>query len=220
MSAKITASQVKAVAMPILKNRDINPAANSKFWLPLRGFYYFIRHPQLWKVVLLPICCALLIDFVGVILLFALALVPQAELFIPIEGMPEAVAWLIAVVLVLLECLLLVFVTATIVFEHWGEKLFEKTLDIEGVPHVENDKCCDGDCWMDFFRFSLFVMLLPLHFIPCLGTVLFCYLNGCMPTDQTGTFFLVVFNARFSDFPFFCSQFLQVGIIINHSFQE
>jgi hypothetical protein len=186
MSAKITASQVKAAAMPILKNRDINPAANSKFWLPLRGFYYFMRHPTLWKVVMLPICCALLIDLIGVILLFALALVPQANLFIPIEGMPEAVAWLIAVVLVLLECLLLVFVTATIVFEHFGEKLFEKTLDIEGVPYVDVPCAeeCGGDCWMLFFRFSLFVILLPLHFIPCLGTVLFCYLNGCTNMDN------------------------------------
>jgi hypothetical protein len=174
--------QVKAAAMPILTNRNINPAANSKFWLPLAGFWYFTKHPSLWKIVLLPICCAMLIDLVGVILLFALALVPQANLLIAVDGMPEAVAWLIAVALVMVECLLLVIVTATVVFGAFGSKLFAKTMELEGVPLNDDVPCreeCWGDFWMGFFRFSLFILLLPLHLIPCLGTVLFCYLNGC-----------------------------------------
>jgi hypothetical protein len=178
--------QVKAAAMPILTNRNINPAANSKFWLPLEGFWYFTKHPSLWKIVLLPICCAMLLDLIGVILLFALALVAQADLLLAVDGMPEAVAWLIAVALTFIECLLLVVVTASVVFGMFGSKLFKKTMELEGVPLNDDVPCreeCWGDFWMGFFRFSLFVCLLPLHLIPCVGTVLFCYLNGCTPAS-------------------------------------
>jgi hypothetical protein len=203
--------QVKAAALPILTNRNINPAANSKFWLPMEGFWYFTKHPSLWKIVLLPICCAMLLDLIGVILLFALALVPQANLLLAVEGMPEAVAWLIAVALTAIECLLLVIVTATIVFGAFGSKLFAKTMELEGVPLNDDVPCreeCWGDFWMGFFRFALFICLLPLHLIPCVGTILFCYLNGCEQRETTrlGTFPLI-----------FLPQFSLVGTIIKAS---
>jgi hypothetical protein len=170
-SARATATAVgQTVLMPMLKNKDINPAANSKFWLPLKGAVYFFKHPKLWEVVLMPLCCAICLDLAGFIAIFAAALFPQALAFqqIPaLQGDLVPVTFLIATVLCFLECLLLVVITANVVLGHWGGKLFKKTLELEGVPPGRELPCseeCSFSFWMGSLRFFLQVVLLPVSF--------------------------------------------------------
>lgn len=186
MSARVAAASAKAVMMPILKNKDINPAANSKFWLPLKGAVYFFKNPKLWQIVLMPLCCAVLIDLIGFIVIFAAALVPQALAFQQIPALADdlkPLTFLIATVLCFFECLVLVLITANVVLGHWGGKLFRKTLELEGCPRGREMPCKEEvsfSFWMGSLRLFLEIVLLPLHLIPCIGSVAYAYLNGLL----------------------------------------
>lgn len=83
------------------------------------------------------------------------------------------------------ECLLALLITIGVLFGQFQEKLFAKTMEIEGVPLPAGFTCsesCAVDFWMSFFKFSVFVITLPLHFVPVAGTIFFCYLNGLLLT--------------------------------------
>lgn len=207
-STKPTLDAVKAVAIPILKNKDINPAANSKFWLPLKGFVYFCKNPKLWPVVMMPLCCAILINLIGFIVIFAVALAPQAIAFQQIAVFAPGqdlfpLSFVFATILCFLESLLMVVITANVVLGHWGGKLFQKTLELEGCGPARDLSCseeCSYSFWMEMMRLSLFIVLLPLHLVPCLGTIAFAYINGvsCVatahcPRASTRRYFLEFF---------------------------
>jgi hypothetical protein len=111
--------RILAIAQPLVHNKDINPLANSKFWLPMKSIGYFFSHSQLWGAVMLPLCCALVVNLVIVIVLLAAAFPAQAILFQQIDKLRLEylwATWLIAFVLTLLEILLSLLITVAICF--------------------------------------------------------------------------------------------------------
>jgi uncharacterized protein involved in cysteine biosynthesis len=113
-------------------------------------------------------------------LYFGLALVPQAEWIIT-WGWPEWLAWITAVLLVLFEIFLTVWILMEGLFGRFIEKMVEKVFKIEGVELKGDPTCvesCGNSCLHIAFGLLLFVVTLPLNGIPVLGTVLFLALNG------------------------------------------
>lgn len=74
----------------------------------------------------------------------------------------------------LVEILVALLITIAVLFGTYQDKLLFKTLEIEGVVVQEGFTCsesCASDFWMGFFKFSVFLITLPLHAVPVLGTL-------------------------------------------------
>lgn len=72
VTTPLTATHDEALARVPAPLKPALPS--SMFWLPTHAVGYFFRHPQLWATVGAPLCCALVINLVIVILLLALGL--------------------------------------------------------------------------------------------------------------------------------------------------
>jgi uncharacterized protein involved in cysteine biosynthesis len=153
----------------------------SRYSYALKGVAFFLAHPSLWVYSCVPFLCSLIFGLVALILFFALALVPQANALIP--HMPEWLAWIIAVILVLLESFLALIIFAQGLFGQFQDKIAEKTLEILNVRLPEEPPFCDT-CTLNALHFAftilLFLVTLPLNVIPIIGSIAFAYINGMM----------------------------------------
>lgn len=142
---------------------------------PLSGMKYVMSNPGLWR----SICCValfgIMVSVTVLILLFALALKPQAEAF----GGYQWWSWLLAVLAVLFEALLLSGLVLVLVYSKAKKTIFVETMQLEGKwreemkePSVFNDlNCCK-------VSFILGLITLPLNLIPVAGTIAYAYING------------------------------------------
>jgi len=141
--------------------------------------FFFLSNSELVRFAVCPIISSFIFSVVSVILLFSLALYPQAIGLAQV--MPNWAAWLVSVSLVLAESFFASFVFGLIAFRKVQDKIFMKTLELKGVRLRGNQNCCrditfdSGHLIMDIM---FFMITLPLNLFPVIGTVAFCLING------------------------------------------
>jgi len=99
---------------------------------PLRGITYFLSHPSLWKIIICPLLVTAAVAIVALALIFGLALYPQALLLDDWIGITW-LAWVIAVILCLVEVLFIILITIFIFFDGTRRRIYKKVFEIEGV---------------------------------------------------------------------------------------
>lgn len=142
---------------------------------PISGIKYVITHPSLWKSAFCVALFGIMVSVLSLILLFAVALKPQAEAF----GGSQWWSWLLAVVAVLFEALLITGLMTVFVYSKAKKVIFVKTMQQEGKwrpemkePSVVNDiNCCTVSSILGLVTF-------PLNLIPVVGTLMYAYING------------------------------------------
>jgi len=147
---------------------------------PWKGFEYFLAHPALWSLVICPLVIAAVFLILALILLFALAYRPQADLLLD-TAMPAWAAYLVTVFIVLTEVLIATFLFVQILFGQYQDKLFDKVLELENKVIEDRSniiKSAFANIGLAIAETTLFVVTIPVNIMPVVGTFAFCYING------------------------------------------
>ncbi|RLN55958.1 hypothetical protein BBJ28_00026623, partial [Nothophytophthora sp. Chile5] len=151
-----------------------------------KGVTYFLGRPALWKQAAFPLLLTLAFSIASVFVLFAWTLAPQEGWFND-KGVPSLLAWILAVIVVLVEIFLLSIAYAFLVLEFFKDKIFAFVLREKGFAAMLDEKeqhstalrVCTSYCRVDgLFRLALLIVSLPLHLIPVVGSILFAWLHG------------------------------------------
>ncbi|KAL7524188.1 hypothetical protein ACHAWF_000852 [Thalassiosira exigua] len=144
---------------------------------PAKALAYALARPSLWKVVLRVACVGVSLAVLILIVLLAIALKPQAELISPTL---QWWAWLIAVLLVLLEAAICVALLTVVMQSKAQTKLFVATMRLEGLwregEMVEQATVKD----LNLIKKAFFVRILtyPLKIFPFVGGAIYSAINA------------------------------------------
>jgi len=167
---------------------------------PVKGIFYFLSNWTLIRRIIFILLLTLIVALLAICLTFGFLLTLQAHALIN-AGCPEWLAWIVSVIFCLLEAVIFTVIFYLIVTPIWQDALFDEVLRLKGVGRVlENRRntseltiCCRGCCSGIALAFiSIYTIVLvqiitllitmPLHAIPIIGTVLYCYINGWVMT--------------------------------------
>ncbi|OWZ04492.1 hypothetical protein PHMEG_00023594 [Phytophthora megakarya] len=152
----------------------------------VQGLGYFATHPRLWLTTLCPLLLTLAVAITTVVVLFSVALVPQAE-GLEDAGVVKWLSWLLAVMLVLVEIFLVTIVYNLVIMGCYQDKIFEQVMAARGFKEMVEDEerhagcvracrsCCRVSLWL---RLILLILTLPLNLIPIIGSIIYAWLNG------------------------------------------
>jgi hypothetical protein len=142
---------------------------------PLSGFTYLLTHPKMWGLVIKMVFLGLLVSITALVLLFTMALKPQAE------GMGNHWwSWVLACIFVVFESVFVAALVLHVVQSKSQKKIFVETMRQEGVwregEMEEPSMLKDVNC----FKLSVLVRVLtfPLNIIPLAGQVVYAYVNA------------------------------------------
>jgi uncharacterized protein involved in cysteine biosynthesis len=153
-----------------------------------QGLCYFLTHPRLWLLTLCPLLLSLVVAVASVVVLFATALLPQAD-GLEDAGVAPWLAWILAVMLVIVEIFLVTIIYRLVIEGCYQDKIFEWVLINEGFRElVENEnrhasclRSCRAECNVGVWcQLLLLIVTLPLNLIPIVGSVLYAWLNGTL----------------------------------------
>ncbi|KAF4032519.1 Etoposide-induced protein 2.4 (EI24) [Phytophthora infestans] len=152
----------------------------------VQGLAYFATHPRLWVSTLCPLLLTLIVAITSVVVLFSVALVPQAE-ELEDAGVTKWLSWLLAVMLVLVEIFLVTLIYNLVIMGCYQDKVFEQVMVARGFKEMVEDEerhagcvracrsCCRVSLWL---RLVLLIVTLPLNLIPIIGSIIYAWLNG------------------------------------------
>ncbi|ETM46169.1 hypothetical protein F441_09184 [Phytophthora nicotianae CJ01A1] len=152
----------------------------------VQGLAYFATHPRLWLSTLCPLLLTLIVAITSVVVLFSVALVPQAE-GLEDAGVAKWLSWLLAVMLVLVEIFLVTLIYNLVIMGCYQDKVFEQVMVARGFKEMVEDEdrhagcvracrsCCRVSLWL---RLILLIVTLPLNLIPIIGSIIYAWLNG------------------------------------------
>ncbi len=126
----------------------------------------------------------IVVALISVIVLFAAGLYPQAY-GLEKAGLPATWAWIVAILLVLVEISLITIIYALTCTPCFMDAIFEKVLKNRGhgdllentAGHASCCRCCNACCRVSVI---LRIATLPLNLIPILGTILYVWINGTL----------------------------------------
>ncbi|KAG9290771.1 hypothetical protein G9A89_011734 [Geosiphon pyriformis] len=168
---------------------------------PLQGIFYFLSNWSLIRKILGILFITLVVALLSIGLTFAFLLRLQANGLTDI-GCPSWLSWIIAVILCLLESVVFTIIFYLVATPLWQDALFDQVLRLKGLSKVLDERerqvsnvtiCFRGICAGITFAFFqiyalifaeilLLIITAPLHFIPVIGTFVYCYLNGWVMT--------------------------------------
>ncbi|KAE8994954.1 hypothetical protein PR003_g25744 [Phytophthora rubi] len=154
----------------------------------VQGLVYFATHPRLWLTTLCPLLLTLVMAIMSVVVLFSIALVPQAE-SLEDAGVAKWLSWLLSVMLVLVEIFLVTLIYNLVIMGCYQDKIFEQVMVARGFKFkdmLEDEErhascaracrsCCRVSLWL---RLVLLIVTLPLNLLPIVGSVIYAWLNG------------------------------------------
>ncbi|KAH7489160.1 hypothetical protein KRP22_011444 [Phytophthora ramorum] len=152
----------------------------------VQGLAYFVTHPRLWLTTLCPLLLTLVVAITTVVVLFSMALVPQAE-WLEDAGAAQWLSWLLAVMLTLVEIFLVTLIYNLVIMGCYQDKIFERVMAARGFKELVEDeerhagcaRACRSCCRVSLFlRLVLLILTLPLNLIPIIGSIIYAWLNG------------------------------------------
>ncbi|KAK9722199.1 hypothetical protein K7432_002831 [Basidiobolus ranarum] len=161
---------------------------------PIQGVLFFVAHPSLWGKCLHGILFLAIVSVVSLIG-FGFVIPPTAHALIRVNC-PSGLAWFVAVVFMLIETFLVLFLCYILFLPLVLDRLFDAVLKLRGLGnHVPANRGYlrrIGFAGLRYVRYRLFgellvelptlILTLPLNVVPGLGTGLYCYLNGLFLT--------------------------------------
>ena len=158
------------------------------FHLYTKSAKILAQSPKLWAMIIIPILAVAFIGLLSAILIFALALKPQADVFIglfPTSSGFTALAWILAVVLCLLESAVAVFIIQYFGLQRSSEKVFQfvyKQARPSSPHQIMNESYLEAlapiTSWRLLKPTALFILSMPINAIPVVGQLIFVLLNG------------------------------------------
>lgn len=165
---------------------------------PIKGIFFFVGKWSLIRRVLLILIVIFLVALALIGFSFGFLLRIQATALIN-ANCPAWLAWIVSVIFCLIESAISTVIIYLIITPIWQDALFDDVLRLKGVGHVldkEGGKstsdlllCCRGICsGLSLLIFQIYALVifqaitllitLPLHLLPFVGTILYCYING------------------------------------------
>ncbi|KAJ8563839.1 hypothetical protein ON010_g7507 [Phytophthora cinnamomi] len=96
-----------------------------------QGLAYFLAHPALWRMTICPALLTVVVGMTTVIVLLAAAMYPQEQGLYD-AGVPEGLAWVLAIMLCLVESFVIVMVYSLICLACYQDKVFEFVMRQQG----------------------------------------------------------------------------------------
>jgi uncharacterized protein involved in cysteine biosynthesis len=156
-------SGLKEVYTPANFNKDppLRPLKTAVY--PFKGIAYFFTHPSLWAIVVCPVIVTVLVAIAATIIVFAGLMYPQYLLISDYIIHINWVAWLVTVILCILEVLFIVALTVVVFFDGTKRRIYKQVFRLHdvhvrkaaqtyGVPiethwnYNRDDQCCW--CWI------------------------------------------------------------------------
>ncbi|GLE07911.1 hypothetical protein PINS_up018740 [Pythium insidiosum] len=171
------------------------------------GVAYFLTHPRLWLKALCPLLLTLVVAVVSVVVVFAAAFAPQAHALHD-AGVPSVLAWLLSLLLVVIEIFLVTFIYSLIVMPCYQDKVFEMVLIDRGLGdlvhqeerHAGCGRVCAAMCRVSVLcRVLLLIVSLPLNLLPVIGTGIYVWLNGLLLAWEYHLYYFELKGLRYAD---------------------
>jgi hypothetical protein len=152
---------------------------------PIRGIFYLIRHPALWRQLICGLILMILVSILVSILLFVFAFPGEAELLS--KYMSVWIAWIISFFLILFEIGTSVLFLSSLFLAYYMDIIFDAVWrqEVMGINRGESQRlsserysCIKSFIILMIFRVFLLIITSPLNLIPILGTILYIYVNG------------------------------------------
>ncbi|KAI9919326.1 hypothetical protein PsorP6_017266 [Peronosclerospora sorghi] len=133
----------------------------------------------------------------SVFLLFAWTLRPQ-ESWLYEQGLPSMLAWTLAIILVVVEIFLITLLYAFLVLEYFKDKIFASVLREKGYAALLDQdtqqsaamRVCSSIVRLDtIFHVILFIVSLPLHLIPVVGSIVYAWLHSTFVAWEAHLFY-------------------------------
>ncbi|TMW58773.1 hypothetical protein Poli38472_006918 [Pythium oligandrum] len=150
----------------------------------IQGIVYFFTHPRLWFTIICPLLLTLVFAIASVVVIFAVALHPQAR-GLADAGVPDGLAWVLAILLAIIEIFLATLIYSLIALPRHTDKVFEQVLKDKGHGEAVHNKKIRASCgrtcsiWCRV-NMSRQVLTLPLNLIPIIGTITYIWINGLL----------------------------------------
>jgi uncharacterized protein involved in cysteine biosynthesis len=172
--------------------------ALSTYSYPIKGIFFFLRNWSLVRRVLLVLVVIFFVALAIIGFSFGFLLKLQADALIN-ANCPAWLAWIVSVIFCLIESAISTIIIYLIITPIWQDALFDDVLRLKGVGHVLDKDgkkstsdliaCCRGICSglgllitqiyaLVIFQAITLLITLPLHLLPFVGTILYCYING------------------------------------------
>ncbi|CAF1133460.1 unnamed protein product [Adineta steineri] len=152
---------------------------------PIRGIFYLIRHPALWRHLVCGLLLMILVSIITSVLLLVFIFPIQSHALT--EYMSEWIAWIISFFVTLFEIGVTILVLSSLFLAYYMDVIFDAVWRQEtmGVNPGESQRtisttysCIKSFLILILFRVFLLVITSPLNLIPLLGTFLYIYVNG------------------------------------------
>uniref|UniRef100_A0A1D1YQD9 Regulator of rDNA transcription protein 8 n=1 Tax=Anthurium amnicola TaxID=1678845 RepID=A0A1D1YQD9_9ARAE len=163
---------------------------------PIKGIFYFFSNWILIRRIICVLFLTLIVAILALGLTFSFLLSLQAHALI-VAGCPVWLAWTVSVIFCLLEAVVFTIIFYLIITPLWQDALFDEVLRLKGLGYVldkqkttsELTLCCRGLCsGLSLALASIYAIVIvqiiallitmPLHAIPIVGTIIYCYING------------------------------------------
>ncbi|KAG0047489.1 hypothetical protein BGZ83_007459 [Gryganskiella cystojenkinii] len=173
-------------------------ARKSPMLYPLQGIVYFLSNPSLWPRVIIPFIVLVVITVFLMISAFTYLLPWQVD-FLTRHNWNSWLAYTVAATATLLEAALGSLIAYLALMPFWEDSLFDAVLRsrklsyIIEAAHGDYRTCINGclgglyvvafqSIVLLVFQVVSLIVLLPLHAVPVVGTIVYCYLNGWVVT--------------------------------------
>jgi len=156
---------------------------------PIKGIFYFFSNWILVRKIICVLFLTLVVAILAICLTFGFLLALQANALI-VAGCPVWLAWTVSVIFCLLEAAVFTIIFYLIITPIWQDALFDEVLKLKGLGHVLEKQETTSGCWRGLrsgivviytiviVQIIALLITLPLHAIPVLGTLIYCYING------------------------------------------
>jgi uncharacterized protein involved in cysteine biosynthesis len=170
-----------------------------------QGLAYFLAHPPLWRMTVCPVLLTVVVGVATVIVLLAAAMYPQEEGLYD-AGVPRGLAWVLAIMLCLVESFVVVMVYSLVCLACYQDKVFEFVLRQQGreelVAHKRRRasclRICTSCCRVSILlRLGLLVVSVPLNVVPVVGNAMYAWLNGQLVAWEYHLFYFELKNYSF-----------------------
>lgn len=154
-----------------------------------------------------PLLLTLVFAVASVVVIFAIALHPQAR-GLADAGVPDGLAWVLAILLVVIEIFLATLIYSLIVLPCYTDKVFEQVLTDKGhgelvhneKNHASCGRTCSACCRVSVcLRIMLLILTLPLNLIPIIGTIIYIYINGLLFGWEAHLYYFELKGYRYSE---------------------
>ncbi|KAL3657547.1 hypothetical protein V7S43_017514 [Phytophthora oleae] len=170
-----------------------------------QGLAYFLSHPPLWKMTICPVVLTIAVGMTTVIVLLAVAMHPQEQGLYD-AGVPEGLAWVLAIMLCLVESFVIVMIYSLICLACYQDKVFAYVMRQQGHQELVDNKrrhascirICTSCCRVSvLLRLGLLVVSVPLNVVPVVGNAMYAWLNGQIVAWEYHFFYFELKNLNF-----------------------